>query len=391
MSIQAALWIGLVLLIGNAFFVASEFALVSARRTKVEPKAAAGSRVARTTLRAMESLSQIIAAAQFGITVCSLGLGAVAEPALARLIEPGLQAVSISDTWLHPISFTIAMTGVVYLHVVLGEMVPKNLALAGPERAAMVLGPPMLAMVAVLKPIVYGLDATANSLVRLLRVEPRNDVISTFTLEEVEAMVDESRDEGMLDPGEYERLAGALGFTSRTVADVLLPLDRIETVERGARASDVELVCASTGYSRFPVAGASGELVGYLHIKDVLQSDPHGRARMVEDKWIRSFATVGSADTLVVSAADPPGEGRPHGAGGRRRGHRPRCRHPGGRHRGARRRDPRRRTRRGSLTHGPRGADSAPGRETSAVVERLPAGTNRDQQYWLWCSFHTIS
>ena len=109
------------------------------------------------------------------------------------------------------------MTFVVYLHVVLGEMVPKNLALAGPERAAMVLGPPMVALVTVLKPIVYGLDALANAIVRLFRVEPRSEVISTFTLEEVEAMVDESHDEGMLDQSEYERLAGALGFTSRTV------------------------------------------------------------------------------------------------------------------------------------------------------------------------------
>jgi CBS domain containing-hemolysin-like protein len=199
------------------------------------------------------------------------------------------------------VAFTIAMTCVVYLHVVLGEMVPKNLALAGPERAAMLLGPPMVAMVTVLKPIVYTLDATANFIVRRFGVEPRSDVISTFTLEEVEAMVDESHDEGMLDHSEYERLAGALGFTSRTVADVLLPLDQVETVPRGARASDVELACANTGYSRFPVVGDDGELVGYLHIKDVLQSDPHGRARVVEDKWIRSFATVSLSDTLVAA------------------------------------------------------------------------------------------
>ncbi len=299
MSTQGAIWLGLLLLIGNAFFVGAEFALVSARRTKVEPKAAAGSRVARTTLRAMEGLSQMIAAAQFGITVCSLGLGAVAEPALAHLIEPVAEAVHLPDAWLHPIAFTVAMAIVVYLHVVLGEMVPKNLALAGPERAAMVLGPPMVAIVTVLKPIVYGLDAAANGVVRLLRVEPRNDVISTFTLEEVEAMVDESHDEGMLDEDEYERLAGALGFTSRTVEGVLLPLDQIETVRRSARATEVEAACGQTGYSRFPVVGEGGELVGYLHIKDVIQADPHGRARVVEDKWIRPFATVRLSDTLV--------------------------------------------------------------------------------------------
>lgn len=299
MSTQSAILLGLLLLLGNAFFVGAEFALVSARRTKVEPKAAEGSRVARTTLRAMEGLSQMIAAAQFGITVCSLGLGAVAEPALAHLLEPVAEAVHLPGAWLHPVAFTVAMACVVYLHVVFGEMVPKNLALAGPERAAMVLGPPMVAIVALLKPIVYGLDAVANGVVRLLRVEPRTEVTSTFTLEEVEAMVDESHDEGMLDEGEYERLAGALGFTSRTVEGVLLPLDQLETVRRGARATTVEGVCGKTGYSRFPVVGENGALVGYLHIKDVLQSDPHGRARVVEDKWIRPFARVRLSDTLV--------------------------------------------------------------------------------------------
>ena len=299
MSTTAALWLGLVLLLGNAFFVGAEFALVSARRTKVEPKAAEGSRVARTTLRAMEQLSLMIAAAQFGITVCSLGLGAVAEPAFAHLIEPLAELVNLPDAWLHPVAFTLAMACVVYLHVVLGEMVPKNLALAGPERAAMVLGPPMVALVTVLKPVVRGLDALANGVVRAVRIEPRTEVISSFTLEEVEAMVDESRHEGMLDESEYERLSGALGFTSRTVAEVLLPLDGLETVRRGARAADVELKCAETGYSRFPVVGPDGNLSGYLHIKDVLQSDPHGRARVVEDKWVRPLASVRVGDTLV--------------------------------------------------------------------------------------------
>ncbi len=299
MSTTAALWLALVLLLGNAYFVCAEFALVSARRTKVEPKAAAGSRVARTTLRAMEQLSLMIAAAQFGITVCSLGLGAVAEPAVAHVIEPLAELVNLPGSWVHPLSFAIALAFVVYLHVVLGEMVPKNLALAEPERAAMVLGPPMVAMVTVLKPIVRGLDSLANGVVRLLRIEPRTEVTSTFTLQEVEAMVDESRDEGMLDQSEYERLSGALGFTSRTVAEVLLPLDRVETVDRRARAYDVELRCAETGYSRFPVVGGDGSLTGYLHIKDVLRADPHGRARVVDEKWVRPLASVRVTDTLV--------------------------------------------------------------------------------------------
>jgi CBS domain containing-hemolysin-like protein len=296
-----ALALAAILLIGNAYFVTSEFALMAARRTKVEPRAAEGSRMARTTLRAMEDLSQVIAAAQLGITVCSLGLGAVAEPAVSHLLRPLGADVGLPPGWIHPIAFIVAMAGVVYLHVVLGEMVPKNLALAGPERAAILLGPPMMALITLAKPIVLGLDAAANGFVRLLRIEPRSNVSSTFTLEEVEAMVDESRDEGLLDQGEYERLSGAIGFTSRTVADVLLPRDQIETVPRGARTSQVEAICASTGYSRFPVTADDGELIGYLHIKDVLQTDPHGRARVVDDKWIRPFANVRPEDTLTTA------------------------------------------------------------------------------------------
>lgn len=308
MSAGTGIGIAVLLLIGNAYFVASEFALVSARRTKVEPRAAAGSRMARTTLRAMEDLSHVIAAAQFGITVCSLGLGAVAEPAVSHLIEPVADALDVPHGWVHPIGFVIALVVVMCLHVVLGEMVPKNLSLAGPERAAIILGPPMMALVTVLKPAVIALDAAANAVVRLLRIEPRAEVASTFTAEEVGAMVDESRSEGMIDEGEYERLSGALGFTTRTVADVLLPLDRLETVARGARASDVERICADTGFSRFPVA-ENGTLIGYLHIKDVLETDVHGRARTVDDKWIRPFANVPIDATLVQALGELQAKG----------------------------------------------------------------------------------
>lgn len=301
MSNQMALLVGIVLLFANAFFVGAEFALVSARRTQVELRAQQGSAMARTALAAMERVSLVMAGAQLGITICSLGLGAVAEPAIAHLIEPGLHALGVPESLEHPIAFAIALTLVVYLHVVLGEMVPKNLALAGPERSAILLGPPMMLVVTMLRPLIVVLNAIANGVIRLMRVEPRDEVSSTFTREQVEAMVDESRHEGVIDEGQYERISGALGFTSLAVSDVLLPLDTLQTVPRGARVTEVEALCADTGFSRFPVSEEDGELSGYLHIKDVLQPDPAGRASVVEDKWIRPFATV-SPDATLVSA-----------------------------------------------------------------------------------------
>ena len=298
MSVATALLLAVGLLAANAFFVGAEFALISARRSQIEPRAQAGSRMARTTLHAMENVSLVMAGAQLGITMCSLGLGAVGEPAVAHLLEPLFHAVGLPDALLHPVAFAVALAIVVYLHVVLGEMVPKNIAIAGPDRAALVLGPPMMGIVTLLRPVVVLLNAIANATLRLLSVEPKDEISSAYTREEVAAMVEESRGEGLLRDDEYDRLAGALGFTEKTVADVLMPVDDLETVRRGSTVADVEALCASTGYSRFPVVCEEGELLGYLHIKDVLETDETLRDRVVDDKWIRPFAPVRVTDLL---------------------------------------------------------------------------------------------
>ena len=197
---------------------------------------------------------------------------------------------------LHPVSFMVALSIVVYLHVVLGEMVPKNIALAGPEKAAIMLGPPMMAVVTVLGPVIVGLNAIANGTLRLLRVEPRDEVSSTYTREEVAALVEESRGEGLLEADEYDRLSGALGFTQRTVESVLLPMESLSTLPQGATAADVEDICAATGYSRFPVVDPTGAPTGYLHIKDVLE--PERRELPIQDKWVHPFASVRARDPL---------------------------------------------------------------------------------------------
>jgi CBS domain containing-hemolysin-like protein len=298
MSTPAAIVIGVLLLAGNAFFVGAEFALIAARRSQIEPRAASGSRVARTTLRAIENVTLMMAGAQLGITVCSLGLGAVAEPAIAHLIEPGFEALGLPTALVHVVAFAIALSIVVYLHVVLGEMVPKNIAIAGPERAALLLGPAIYGVVLVLRPIIVALNAMANGVLRVLRIEPKEEVSSTYTREEVAALVEESRGEGMIEEGEYDRLAGALGFTEKPVSTVLMRPQTLTTVRRGSTPVDVETLCAATGYSRFPVSGDNGELLGYLHIKDVLETDEQRRGAAIEDKWIRPFATVGSDEQL---------------------------------------------------------------------------------------------
>lgn len=298
--------LAVVLLAANAFFVGAEFALISARRSQIEPRAQAGSRMARITLAAMERVSEMMAGAQLGITICSLGLGAVGEPALAHLIEPVFHELHMPDEWLHPVAFVIAMTIVVFLHVVLGEMVPKNIAIAGPDRAALILGPPMLGIVTVLRPVIATINAIANAILRLVRIEPKDEIGSTFTREEVAALVEESHGEGLLAEDEYDRLSGALGFTEKTIAEVMMRPDTLATVVRGSTGADVEALCAATGFSRFPVVATGDDpvdLLGYLHIKDVLEPDEERRERPVADRWIRPFATV-TDDTLLHDALE---------------------------------------------------------------------------------------
>ncbi len=298
MSTWFGISLALVLLGLNALFVAAEFALISARRTELEPAAKAGSRTARLALRAIENLTPAIAAIQLGITICSLGLGAVGEPAIAHLLEPVFDAVAMPDGLVHPISFVIALTIVATAHVVLGEMVPKNLALAGPDRAVLYLGPFMLAVVAALRPVVVVLNLVAMLVVRMLRIEPKGEVGSTFTHDEVAGLVEESRREGLLDEDEYGLVSGALDFHEGKVDQVLLPRRGLITIAPSSTPVEVERACAVTGFSRFPVTDGAGDITGYLHIKDVLETDDEARSVPIADKWVRPLATVATGSGL---------------------------------------------------------------------------------------------
>ncbi len=272
MSSTTALLVALLLLAGNAFFVGAEFAVISARRSAIEPLAAQGNRRAQTVLWAMEHVSLMLACAQLGVTVCSTGLGVVAEPAIAHLIEDPLHALGVSTALAHPIAFVVALAIVVYLHVVLGEMVPKNLAVSGPETAVMWFGPPLVWIGRVLRPVIVALNWLANHAVRATGVEPKDEVASAFTAEEVQSIVEHSQAEGVL-RDEQGLLSGAIEFSERTAQDVMVPVADLVTVTEGCTPDEVERLVAKTGFSRFAVADVTGDLVGYLHVKDVLYAD----------------------------------------------------------------------------------------------------------------------
>ncbi|MFI5662158.1 hemolysin family protein [Streptomyces sp. NPDC051684] len=284
------LLIGLATLVVNAFFVGGEFALISVRRSQIEPYAEEGDRRARSVMWGLEHVSALLAAAQLGITLCTLVLGIVAEPAIAHLLEPAFDAVGVPHGLVHPISFVIALTVATYLHMLLGEMVPKNIALAEPVRSALLLGPPLVAIARALRPVIFAINAFANGLLKLLRVEAKDEVTATFSDDELARMVKDSSEAGLIDDRAQERLHDALELGRRPIKDVVLPIEKVVYARVGVTPEELERLSAESGFSRFPVVDEGRRIVGYLHVKDALDATPRDLPFRVPD--MRSIARV---------------------------------------------------------------------------------------------------
>ncbi|MEU2336510.1 hemolysin family protein [Streptomyces sp. NPDC006654] len=266
------LLIGLATLVVNGFFVGAEFALISVRRSQIEPYAEAGDRRAKSVLWGLEHVSALLAAAQLGITLCTLVLGVVAEPAIAHLLEPVFHAVGVPPSAGHVVSFVIALALATYLHMLLGEMVPKNVALAEPVRSALLLGPPLVALSRALRPVIFTINAFASTLLKLLRVETRDEVSATFTDAELAEIVKDASEAGLIDDRAQERLHDALELGRRPVRDVVVPLERVVYARVGVTPVELERLSAESGFSRFPVVDEVRRIVGYLHVKDALDA-----------------------------------------------------------------------------------------------------------------------
>jgi CBS domain containing-hemolysin-like protein len=294
------LLITLLLLLGNAFFVAGEFALIASRRTAIQPQAAGGMSRARLALAAMEQIPLMIAGAQLGVTICSLGLGAIAEPALAHLLVVPFHAVGLPAGAAHPVAFTLALVVVVFAHTVLGEMVPKNLTLVGPERAVLWLGPLMLWFCLATKPLLVTMRWLSQQTLRIWRIEPAEAVKTVYTAEELARLVAESRTEGLLDQEEHARITGALALHERTAADALRPWLSVTTVAEDVSPAELELLANSTGRSRFPVVERESRRVrGFIHIKDVIGFDGAARRSPVPASIVRPLPVIPPDRTLA--------------------------------------------------------------------------------------------
>lgn len=293
-----ALWFSILLLLGNAFFVGAEFAVMACRRSQLEPLAAQGSTRAKLVLEALENVASMLASAQLGITVCSVLLGAVAENAIHHLLVGPFDAAGVPDEVSHLVALLLALLIVAYLHVVIGEMIPKNLAIAGPDRAALLLAPALLWITKALGPLIRLLEAIAKWLVRRFGIEPKDEVASTFSAEEVEMIMEESHREGLIEEVQQQRMRDALEFSDRVAADVAVPLTELVTLPIGASPADLEQLVAKRGFSRYVVTDRQGTVAGYLHLKDVLYATDEAYDDPVPPKRIRPLATVQEGDEV---------------------------------------------------------------------------------------------
>jgi CBS domain containing-hemolysin-like protein len=300
------------LLLANGFFVGAEFALTAARRTKLEQMADEGNARAKLALSSARELTLMLAGAQLGITIASLGLGYVAEPAVADLIERGISPIAeLPEGLLHTISFVVALTIIVFLHMVVGEMAPKNIAIARPEESALWLAAPFRAYVVLFRPVIRLLNGLANEGCRIVGVEPRDEVLTAHSAEEIRLMIEESAREGMVDSFERRLLSGATRFGELDAAAAMVPRTEMVAVSISANPEDLERTVLESGLSRIPIYGRDlDNVLGFFHAKDLLKIEPQDRDRPVARPLIRPMLVVPESRRLYPLLIDMRREGR---------------------------------------------------------------------------------
>lgn len=260
--------VGLVLIVGTGFFVASEFALVNLDRADLEARRDAGESRLAMTIAALRITSTHLSSAQLGITLTTLLTGYTMEPAISNLLSPVLTGWGIAEGLVRPISAIIGVTIATILSMILGELVPKNFALAVPRQTAKIVMPFQAAFTAVFRPAIRLLNGSANAVLRMLGIEPKEELSGARTAEELSSLVRRSASAGVLEEDTATLLDRTLTFSRLTAADVMTPRPRIHAVAVGDSADDVIQLARRTGHSRFPVYDDDmDDIVGVVHLK----------------------------------------------------------------------------------------------------------------------------
>jgi len=259
----------------NAFFVAAEFALVSVRPTRIAELVANGNRTALWVARGLENPDRFIAATQLGITLASLGLGWIGEPALAGLIEPLVQLfpAEFATAVSHTISAIIAFAMITFLHVVVGELMPKSIALQSPERTSLTVGRPLSWTVTLFKPMIWVLNGTGNALLRIIGVKPAEGHELVHSVEELKMIVADSAEVGVVAASEQEMLHAVFDFRELLVRQVMSPRTEVISVASDTTLEEILKISVSTGFSKLPVFQDDlDRVIGVVHLKDVVEA-----------------------------------------------------------------------------------------------------------------------
>lgn len=267
MSVGVALGVSVVLVALSAFFVAIEFALVAARRYRLE-EAAATSAAARAALRSARDLSMLLAGSQLGITLCTVGLGAIGKPAVEELLHPLFGG--LGDPWATVISFVLSLIVVTFVHLVVGEMAPKSWAIAHPERSATMLALPMRAFIVLTRPVLVGLNGMANRCLRRVGVEPVDELGSGRNPDDLRELVEHSATTGTLDRERRDQIVTALELDRAPLREVIRPRSEMAGVPTGADAAAIRAAARESGHLRLVVGDADGRAVGVVHVRDAL-------------------------------------------------------------------------------------------------------------------------
>ncbi|RKS74369.1 CBS domain containing-hemolysin-like protein [Actinomadura pelletieri DSM 43383] len=277
MNLSLGVPVTLALLVGNGFFVATEFALVAARRPRLERAAARGGRAAAAAVAGIDELSLTLAGAQLGITMCSLGLGLVSEPVIADTLAPAIHAVGLPDGAAHAVAFVLALALVTFLHMVVGEMAPKSWAITDPERSATLLGLPFRAFATVVRPLLAVLNGTTNLLLRVVGVEPADTRERSRTPEQLRSIAQDSRRLGLIEDTELSLLTAALDAPRTPLAGLVVPVSRIVSVPAEATPQEVIDAAARTGSLRIMLRDGDRE-PRMVHVRDAYLARARGRA-----------------------------------------------------------------------------------------------------------------
>jgi len=278
------------LLIANGFFVAAEFAYITARRNVLEQTEGGSARIAVGLNR---NLSLSLTAAQLGITMASLGLGAVAEPAIAHLLESALGRIPLPEGVIHAIALTIALFIVVFLHMVVGEMAPKNVAISSPERSAVVLARPFRGFIIVFRPLIASLNALANGVLRLFGVKPADSLEVGHSADDLAVIIATGQEQGVIEDFTHRLLTGAIVFGDLDAAEAMIPRPDVVSVAIDAGVGEIERVMKATGHSRIPIHGEDlDDVLGFIHVKDLMGIGDEDRNRPIDRGLIREALYV---------------------------------------------------------------------------------------------------